>query len=156
MPALLLLLHRRRNGLDLFARANLVSISPAVLLQRTQLVGPKTYRCGDRLHACRQRLCAHRRLAAGADVGRSALARRAAPHPRSLCQAVLSGVRCLRSVLPLQDCQEFRAEVGHDRKKGAQRCLDAKTLASPTLFSTSCWLAPIRRRFSTLTGCSTI
>src|SRR5215470_1429487 len=55
-----------------------------------------------------------------------------------------------------QDCQEFRAEVGHDRKKGAQRCRDAKTLASPTLFSTSCWLAPIRRRFSTLTGCSTI
>ena len=55
-----------------------------------------------------------------------------------------------------QDCQEFRAEVGHDRKKGAQRCLDAKTLVSPTLFSTSCWLAPIRRRFSTLTGCSTI
>jgi hypothetical protein len=56
----------------------------------------------------------------------------------------------------LEDCQEFRAEVGHDRRKGAQRCRDAKTLASPTLFSTSCWLAPIRRRFSTLTGCSTI
>ena len=59
-------------------------------------------------------------------------------------------------ITPQQDCQEFRAEVGHDRKKGAQRCRDAKTLVSPTLFSTSCWLAPIRRRFSTLTGCSTI
>src|SRR5215472_4781046 len=90
MPALLFLLHRRRARLDLFARADLVSIPPAVLLQWAQLACPKTHRRRDRLYACRQRLCAHRRLAAGADVGRSALARRAAPHPRSLCQAVLS------------------------------------------------------------------
>jgi transposase len=55
-----------------------------------------------------------------------------------------------------RDCQEFRAEVGHDRGKGAQRCRDAKTVAYPTLSSTICWLAPTRRRFSTLTGCSTI
>src|SRR5262245_24177716 len=93
MPALLFLLHRCRVRLDLFARADLVSIPPAVLLQWAQLACPKTHRRRDRLYACRQRLCAHRRLAAGADVGRSALARRAAPHPRSLCQAVLSGVR---------------------------------------------------------------
>src|SRR5215469_7093211 len=91
MPALLFLLHRCRARLDLFARADLVSIPPAVLLQWAQLACPKTHRRRDRLYACRQRLCAHRRLAAGADVGRSALARRAAPHPRSLCQAVLSG-----------------------------------------------------------------
>src|SRR6516165_7277574 len=92
MPALLFLLHRRRARLDLFARADLVSIPPAVLLQWAQLACPKTHRRRDRLYACRQRLCAHRRLATGADVGRSALARRAASHPRSLCQAVLSGV----------------------------------------------------------------
>src|SRR6516162_10590922 len=102
MPALLLPLHRRRAWLDLFARADLVSIPPAVLLQRTQLAGPKTHRRRNRLHACRQRLCAYRRPAAGADVGRSALARRAASHPRSLCQTVLSGIRRLRSVLPLE------------------------------------------------------
>ena len=35
MPALLLLLHRRRAGLDLCARADLVSVPPAILLQRT-------------------------------------------------------------------------------------------------------------------------
>src|SRR6516225_7571615 len=91
VPALLLLLHRRRAGLDLFARPDLVSVPPAVLLQRTQLAGPPTHRRRDRLHACRQRLCAHRRLAAGADLGRSALARRPASGPRSLCPAVLSG-----------------------------------------------------------------
>jgi hypothetical protein len=34
MPALLLLLHRRRVGLGLFARPDLVSLPPAVLLQR--------------------------------------------------------------------------------------------------------------------------
>src|SRR5262245_24732675 len=44
---------------------------------------------------------------------------------------------------PLEDCQEFRAEVGHDRRKGAHRCRDAKTLAYPTLSSTSCWLEPL-------------
>jgi predicted RNase H-like HicB family nuclease len=31
------------------------------------------------------------------------------------------------------DYQEFRAEVGHDRSKGAQRCRAAKSLAYPTL-----------------------
>src|SRR5262250_2299055 len=72
MPALLFLLHRRRAGLDLFARPDLVSVPPAVLLQRAQLAGPPTHRRRDRLHACRQRFCAHRRLAAGADLGRSA------------------------------------------------------------------------------------
>src|SRR5215470_6479332 len=56
MPALLLLLHRRRSRLNLFARADLVSITPAVLLQRTQLAGSPTHRCRDRLEACRQRL----------------------------------------------------------------------------------------------------
>src|SRR5215472_11855106 len=40
-----------------------------------------------------------------------------------------------------KDCQEFRAAVGHDRRKGAQRCRDAKTLASLTRSSTGCWLA---------------
>src|SRR5262249_6399825 len=73
-----------------------------VLLQRAQLASPPTHRCRDRLHACRQRLCAHRRLAAGADLGRSALARRPASGPRSLCPAVLSRVRRLRAVLPLE------------------------------------------------------
>src|ERR1700736_3904614 len=34
MPALLLLLHRRRIGPDLFARADMVSVPPPVLLQR--------------------------------------------------------------------------------------------------------------------------
>src|SRR5215468_7049771 len=89
-------------GLDLFARPDLVSVPPAVLLQRAQLASPPTHRCRDRLHACRQRLCAHRRLAAGADLGRSALARRPASGPRSLCPAVLSRVRRLRAVLPLE------------------------------------------------------
>src|SRR4051812_43394503 len=51
-----------------------------------------------------------------------------------------------------RDCQEFRAEVGHDRSKGARQCRDAKNLAFPTPFSTSCWPVPIPRRFSTLTG----
>ena len=52
--------------------------------------------------------------------------------------------------------QEFRAEVGHDRSKGARRCHDAKSLAYPTPSLTSCWLALIRRRFLTQTDCSTI
>ena len=56
----------------------------------------------DRLHPCRQRLCRHRRLAARAEVGRSALAHRPAWCPRSLRQAVLSGVRRLGAVLPLE------------------------------------------------------
>jgi hypothetical protein len=51
-----------------------------------------------------------------------------------------------------RDCQEFRAEVGHDRSKGARRCRDAKNLAYLTPSSTSCWPAPIRRRLSTRTG----
>jgi len=50
------------------------------------------------------------------------------------------------------DCQEFRAEVGHDRSKGARQCRDAKNLAFPTPFSTSCWPVPIPRRFSIPTG----
>ena len=55
-----------------------------------------------------------------------------------------------------RDYQEFRAEVGHDRSKGARRCHDAKSLAYRTPSLTSCWLALIRRRFSIRTGCSTI
>ena len=55
-----------------------------------------------------------------------------------------------------RDYQEFRAGVGHDRSKGVQRCRAAKNLAYPTLSLTSCWQAPIPRRFSTRTGCSTI
>src|SRR4051794_37613784 len=53
---------------------------------------------------------------------------------------------------PRRDCREFRAEVGHDRSKGARQCRDAKNLAFSTPFSTSCWPVPIPRRFSTLTG----
>src|SRR5580704_8759551 len=44
MPALLLLLHRRRAGLDLFARPDLVSVPPAVLLQRTANNPPQIVR----------------------------------------------------------------------------------------------------------------
>jgi transposase, IS5 family len=55
-----------------------------------------------------------------------------------------------------RDYREFRAEVGHDRNKGARRCRDAKNLVFLTLFSTSCWPEPILRRFSTRMGCSTI
>src|SRR6201993_1032443 len=102
MPALLLLLHRRRAGLDLFARADLVSVPPAVLLQRTQLVVPPTHRRRDRLQACRQRLSAHRRLAAGANPRRRPPPRPPACGPPSLCQAVLSSLRYLRSLLPLE------------------------------------------------------
>ena len=40
--------------------------------------------------------------AAGADFGRSPLARSPASRPRSLCPAVLSGVRCPRSLLSLE------------------------------------------------------
>src|ERR1700693_1389532 len=102
MPALLLLLHRRRAGLDLFARPDLVSVPPAVLLPPTCLADPPPHRRRDRLRACRQRLSAHRRLAAGADLGRPPFTRPPASGPRSLCTAILSGVRRLRSVLPLE------------------------------------------------------
>src|SRR5207248_1716787 len=44
------------------------------------------------------------------------------------------------------DYQEFRAEVGHDRSKGARRCRDSKNLAFPMPCSINCWLAPTRRR----------
>src|SRR5580704_19413459 len=64
--------------------------------------GPPTRRRRDRFHPCRQRLPAHRRLAARADPRRSPLARLPASHPGSLCPAVLSGARRLRSVLPLE------------------------------------------------------
>ena len=47
-----------------------------------------------------------------------------------------------------RDSQEFRAEVGHDRSKGARRCRDAKNLAFLTPCLTSCWPAPIPRRLS--------
>src|SRR5579872_6391201 len=50
-----------------------------------------------------------------------------------------------------RDCQEFRAEVGHDRSKGARRCRDAKNLAYLTLSLINCWPAPTPRRLSTLT-----
>jgi hypothetical protein len=45
--------------------------------------------------------------------------------------------------------------VGHDRSEGAPTCHDAKSRGYPTPFSTSCWPAPIRRRPSTRTACST-
>jgi transposase InsO family protein len=51
-----------------------------------------------------------------------------------------------------RDYQEFRAEVGHDRSKGARQCRDAKNLAYLMPSSTSCWRALIPRRLSTLTG----
>src|SRR5205085_8354990 len=34
-----------------------------------------------------------------------------------------------------RDCQEFRAEVGHDRSKGARQCRDAKNPVFLTPFS---------------------
>ena len=43
------------------------------------------------------------------------------------------------------DCQEFRAEVGHDRSKGARQCRDAKNLVYPMPSSISCWPGPILR-----------
>src|SRR6185436_6690719 len=64
--------------------------------------------------------------------------------------------RGLPDTTPRRDCQEFRAEVGHDRSKGARQCRDAKHLTFRMPSSTSCWPAPIRRRPSTLTGYSTI
>jgi transposase len=36
------------------------------------------------------------------------------------------------------DCQEFRAEVGHDESKGAHTCHDAKSLLFLTRLSTNC------------------
>src|SRR4029077_15545647 len=102
MPALLLLLHRRRIGPDLSARADMVSVPPPVLLQRERLAAPPTHCRRDRFPPCRQRLPAHRRLAARADPGQWPLARRAASPPRSLRPAVLSGARRVRSVLPLE------------------------------------------------------
>ena len=54
--------------------------------------------------------------------------------------------------LRVMDYQEFRAEVGHDRSKGARQCRDAKNLAYLMPSSTSCWRAPIPRRLSTRTG----
>src|ERR1043166_182477 len=51
-----------------------------------------------------------------------------------------------------RDYREFRAEVGHDRSKGARQCRDAKNLAFPTPFLTSCWPVPIPSRFSSLMG----
>ena len=60
------------------------------------------------------------------------------------------------SVRNFGDCQEFRAGVGHDGSKGARPCRDAKNLVFLTPFSTSCWLAPIRRRPSIRMACSTI
>jgi hypothetical protein len=53
------------------------------------------------------------------------------------------------------DCQEFRAEVGHDGSKGAHGCRDAKSLLFLTPLSTSFWLAPTRRQSSTPMACST-
>jgi hypothetical protein len=37
-----------------------------------------------------------------------------------------------------RDCQEFRAEVGHDWLEGACACHDAKNLVSPTLSLINC------------------
>src|SRR6516162_2115243 len=42
------------------------------------------------------------------------------------------------------DCQEFRAEVGHDGSKGAPQCRDAKSPVFLTPSLISCWLAPTR------------
>jgi len=44
-----------------------------------------------------------------------------------------------------QDCQEFRAEVGHDGSKGAQQCRDAKSPVYLTPSSTSCSLVLTQR-----------
>ena len=49
------------------------------------------------------------------------------------------------------ECQEFRAEVGHDRSKGARQCRDAKNLAYPMPSSTS-WTLPKTDCFSVRIG----
>jgi len=54
------------------------------------------------------------------------------------------------------ECQEFRAEVGHDGSKGAHRCRDAKSPVFLTPFSTSFWLAPTQRAHSIRMACSMI
>jgi transposase-like protein len=50
------------------------------------------------------------------------------------------------------DCQEFRAEVGHDRSKGARQCRDARNLAYLIPCSISCWRVLTPRPPSTRTG----
>src|SRR5215831_9973734 len=52
-----------------------------------------------------------------------------------------------------RDYQEFRAEVGHDRSKGARRCRDAKNLAYPMPCSINYWLAPTPKRLSIRMDC---
>ena len=56
-----------------------------------RLAGAAAYRRRHRLYPCRQRLCAHRRLGAGANPRRCARAQTTASGSRSLRHAVLSG-----------------------------------------------------------------
>src|SRR5271154_5063044 len=82
MLAVLLLLHRRRSRSGLSARAHLGAVSPAILLQRPQLAGATIDDRGHRFHHGRQRLRAHRRLAARAGTRGRLLTRPAPPRAR--------------------------------------------------------------------------
>src|ERR1700689_437750 len=59
------------------------------------------------------------------------------------------------TVAKIRDCQEFRAEVGHDGSKGAQPCRDAKNRLFQTPLSTNFWKGPTWRESSTLMACLT-
>jgi hypothetical protein len=57
-----------------------------------------------------------------------------------------------RALVSPGECQEFRAEVGHDESEGACPCHDANLLVFPTRYLTSCWPVPMRRPRLARTG----
>jgi hypothetical protein len=83
--------HDTRAGL--FAGADVVSVSLAVLLQRPQLAGVQAQRRRHRLRHGRQRLCQDCRLAARASPGRRAVPAGFAPRPACLAGNVLMAVQ---------------------------------------------------------------
>src|SRR6202022_1405930 len=91
-----------RKPRGFFSGGGFGAIPPPILFQRAEIAGPPPHCRRDRLHPCRQRLPADRRLGARADLGRWPLTRPLASCAPSLCPAVLSGARRLRSVLPLE------------------------------------------------------
>ena len=123
VPPLLFLFHRCRAWPGLSAGADLGTVPPAILLQRSQLAGAQLTAEGIGFTVADNafiRIDDWQRSGSG----RRVLARPAAPGARPLCRAVLPGARRLPAVLPLEpDAGRVRNRPGVPLRRDAQAAL---------------------------------